>query len=301
MRALAAMSAALALAVGVALGAAGWNITGVGDALAAAKNLVTGKQIKDGSVQSRDLSRAVRSALSASPAAGPGLQGPAGVGLPGRDGASPPCLLEPRQCRGLDGSAAAQGAPGPVNRARLVNEGCGDGRLGVTLSFEFLETGSVPQQLCDGARGPAGQSIVGATGAAGVDGRGFDCAGNEVGAGETPARCPGERGPAGADSTVPGPAGQDGQSPPCLSEPSQCRGAVGPTGPQGLPGRGISAAIHGEVTAGNTLVPVAGVAEGCVAVASASGNTPRAFSTEVGVGTVRVYGTGKFDLIVSCP
>lgn len=44
------------------------------------------------------------------------------------------------------------------------------------------------------------------------------------------------------DAAIPGPAGRDGQTPPCMSEPTQCRGTDGANGkdgeegPQGPPG-----------------------------------------------------------------
>jgi hypothetical protein len=59
------------------------------------------------------------------------------------------------------------------------------------------------------------------------------------GANSTVPGSPGKAGEPGADSTVPGAAGQNGTngvSPACLSEPGQCRGEKGEKGDPGTPG-----------------------------------------------------------------
>jgi collagen type I/II/III/V/XI/XXIV/XXVII alpha len=79
---------------------------------AATKIMITGSEIKNGSITARDLSPALRAQLQAPRAAGPqGERGPQGeVGAPGAQG-----LLGPQGSQGATGVAGADGAPGLAN------------------------------------------------------------------------------------------------------------------------------------------------------------------------------------------
>lgn len=86
--------------VGIGLGIIALFVALQGPALAAdsARKLITGKQVKDGSIQTKDLSRKARAALRGQT----GPQGPAGApGAPGPQGAQ--------------GEKGEQGPPGPVD------------------------------------------------------------------------------------------------------------------------------------------------------------------------------------------
>ncbi len=79
---------------------------------AATKMMITGSEIKNGSITARDLSPALRAQLQAPRAAGPqGDRGPQGeAGAPGTQGA--PGLPGAAGAQGLPGSQGAQGATG---------------------------------------------------------------------------------------------------------------------------------------------------------------------------------------------
>ena len=75
-------------------------------ATAGAASLITGKQIKDGSISSKDLSKAVRAQLKKA-----GVGGPAGLtGVAGKDGVN--------GVAGKDGVNGKDGSPGPAGTAR---------------------------------------------------------------------------------------------------------------------------------------------------------------------------------------
>jgi hypothetical protein len=84
---------------------------------AVAASLITGKQIKDGTIQVKDISKTARSELAAKPAAGaPGPQGPAGPA--GQAGA-----------QGPKGDTGAQGDKGVPGEALAYANVKGDGTI----------------------------------------------------------------------------------------------------------------------------------------------------------------------------
>ena len=287
----------VAALVAVSAGAGpGWVIDAAGAAGGKAAKLITGAQIKDGTVGSKDLSKAVRSALSASPGAGPGLQGPAG--LDGEDGLDGETIVGPPGPPGEPGTAAERGDPGPPGPMGPESP--------VFFDLETLASASA----CGGARGV---SIRAVWGVENHQDSAVVCDGPGVGE-QGPPGPQGERGPQG----IPGQDGEDGsQGPQGEQGPPGERGATGPagpTGPQGpkgdpgTPGAGISGRWTGEVD-GSANVSVPGVTEACAAVASVrSGSTPRFATTRVTPGVVAVNvwnsngaaGGATVDLIVSC-
>jgi hypothetical protein len=102
----------LALIVAGSAGAGSWGTSGVGEALAAAKHLITGKDVKDHSLLAKDFkkgqlprgARGLKGDAGAPGAPGVGLRGEAGPqGQPGAQG--PP---------GPQGQPGAQGPQGPT-------------------------------------------------------------------------------------------------------------------------------------------------------------------------------------------
>jgi hypothetical protein len=88
---------------------------------AVAASLITSKQIKDGTIQTKDISKKARRALAAKASTVPGPQGPKGdTGAAGANGAN-----------GADGAA---GAPGSAKAFAFVNPTCPGGECGVTKS-----------------------------------------------------------------------------------------------------------------------------------------------------------------------
>lgn len=80
----------------------------------------------------------------------------------------------------------------------------------------------------------------------------------------------GPQGPPGQD----GADGADGQTPPCMSEPSQCRGPVGPAGPPGEDGQDGVDGADGQPPAGWTWTDAAGREQSCTRDADSPDEAP---------------------------
>lgn len=278
---------------GGALGS-GWVTDGVGQAVAASKRLVTGADVKDGSIQRRDLAKAARPHDGAPGTAGEsGPQGPAGETVQGPAGPN----------------GAASTVPGPAGESPRVEAIPRDAECGGNGGW-WLKSSTLPEfggkvPICHGGNGPAG--TAGAPGAPGKDGS--DGAPGPTGP-QGPAGDRGERGPKGD---------------PCLPTDPAC---VGPQGPPGQDGAGARFAVvqpNGTISAGSGLVlqahPGPGMYElrgagidpsACAATATVSGELAyplvrvlndgspgEAFQVEIRTGSGATV-NATFHVIVAC-
>jgi hypothetical protein len=212
--------------------------------------LITGRDIKDGSITSADVANKSLQLQDFSPGATSSLTGPAGpAGAQGEPGAKgdkgDTGITGPR---GLQGSPGSTGATGPMGLTGLM------GLMGpIGPSGLMGATGAIGPEGPMGASGAAGAAgAAGATGAAGADGAQGPAgpAGPQGPKGDTGAQGPrGDTGSAGHDGAdghagkdgadgANGSAGADGAAGATgLQGPAGPQGPQGPQGPEGPAGK----------------------------------------------------------------